>query len=161
MREYIDGYTVAAQIQLESMDHRGTFVVVEGRADILLFGKFIDENCRLMDATRRSVAIEAVGLLRQRGVCRACCIVDDDYSRKLDTTPADESVFLKDFNDIEMMIVASEAFDDFVREKCDPEKIKSLSIGGPGEVREYIAERAAIFGFLSYFKSSKRIGNQL
>lgn len=111
MDEYIDGWTLAAQIRMERQVHKGAFLIVEGASDDRTLRNFIDQNqCSLVISFGKENAIEALKLLEDEGFAGVVCLVDADFDAIDGETYDCDSLIMTDLHDMDMMMFMSSAF---------------------------------------------------
>ena len=126
---------IANSILLRRQQHLGAFLVVEGQSDRLFFEKFVrSEDCVVIPAGGRISVAEVVGILVARGFEGVVGVVDGDAARV--GVVRNESLFLLDHPDLEVMLVRSSALDSLLVEfgsskklGCLPEGVRDLLIG--------------------------------
>lgn len=146
MLDLIDPYDVAGEIRLERQVHRGSFLLVEGKNDEKSLYRFIDENeCSIVVAGRKSVAVEAIRILDEDGFEGVLCVVDTDYSGAGYTS---ENLVETGFRDMDLVIYFSPALDVFLRERANRNKIDAFETTRGVSVKDAILGCAIPIGCL-------------
>lgn len=153
MLEFIDATAIANEISLLRDMYRGTVVIVEGPDDGCVFEKFKarDDQCRIVPAHGKENAINALRLLRRRGLATCVLvIVDADFWHLTGEEPEDAEVMLTEFHDLEMDIVASAALEDIVRELADARRVENFEALSEESLRTRLLEQAGRIGLARF-----------
>jgi hypothetical protein len=125
MRDYITAQTVANQVRMSSSVFGGAYGIVEGSLDAVFFRHFLrDATCRVVPATGKSKAVDALALLK--GFGRAFAIVDADDWHVTGECPEADNLFVTDAPDIETMIMQADSFVKVVRNRSDEAALQSF-----------------------------------
>lgn len=134
----ITKYTLANEIRLQRAVHRGSFLILEGGSDCRLMRRFVDEEeCEIINSIGRDNVIDAIDILTDVKFSGAVGVVDRDYFLYLGGVEESKNLFFTDENDVEIMIAASAAMNNFLGEFGSKAKIdaKERATGIPiGEV---------------------------
>jgi len=121
MLDFLDEYDVVNSIRLQIRHASGinkSWIIVEGITDHKLFSKLIDGDSVEIEISHgglSSVKIAVSELLKETDSVLG--ILDADFIRLDDKTVTDDNIFLSDFHDAEMMIIACDnAFNAIMRE---------------------------------------------
>ena len=116
----------------------GTYLLVEGKRDVKLYGKFVDKPSVRVKATWGKYKLrEVYGILRDRGISNALGIRDADFLRIKGNSKYnknfEEAIFATDHHDAEVMIAFSGAVDEYFSLISDDEQIRQFEkkIGRP------------------------------
>ena len=135
------------------------FVMVEGDADEDLWGKFTSkEDCELFVADGKYNITEALDTINGEGLDGVAGIVDADYEliTESEKLRQDNLLYDKCFPNAELMILASAALTDVLKEKfhCDYPEIQKLA-----DLLKTEAERLAMeFGYFRLLNELKCYG---
>ena len=136
---------IANRIRLLRSQHRGTFLVVEGRDDRLTCEKFAASNdCKIIVAENKQNVCEVVEILE-------CCrfpgilgLVDADFDRIEGRLHRSPNIISPEGHDLESMLVKSAAFDALMIEFGSSEKLARLGT----DVRHIVLRAAYKIGCL-------------
>lgn len=136
---------IANQIRLKRSQHRGAFLVVEGRDDRLFLERFVDiSSCRIVVGEDKASVCKIVEILDQDNFSGLAALVDSDFDRVEGRTPGSINIISTDLHDIECMLIRSSAFDAVLVEFGSREKIDRFNI----DVREILIAAASPVGAL-------------
>src|SRR5712692_8435090 len=143
---------IANEIRLKRSQHRGTFVVVEGRDDRLLYEKFFADphQCRFVVAGNKARVCEVIRILDSDGFYGALGIVDADFDLLDGTSVSSSNIVRGDCHDIEAMLVRSPAFDKVLREFGSEDKIGKLITRTETDIRSVLLAAASPLGYLRW-----------
>lgn len=142
--------TIAAEVLMERMVHRGSFLLVEGDDDVRFFRPRIDdESCHLVDCRGKRNALAAIARLDQVRLRGALAVVDDDFDTLLGTVPPSLNLVRSDAADLESVLVRSPALDRVLAELADPDAVRRLQ-QEEGGVRAALLSRGLPFGKLRW-----------
>lgn len=137
MEEQITAARIANAI-CQDTSFAGTYLLVEGKRDVKLYGKFVDKPSVRVKATWGKYKLrEVYGILRDRGISNALGIRDADFLRIKGNSKYSESfgdaIFATDHHDAEVMIAFSGAIDEYFSLISDEGQIEQFEkkIGGP------------------------------
>lgn len=159
MKEEITPDRIANSI-LQDKTFSGTYLLVEGNNDFLVYNKFIDnQNCEIKIAHGFQNVIDAVDILKKRGFDISLGIIDNDFRVIQNAELEHDDVFVTDDHDIELMAFRSESFDTLISHYSDKTKVDKLikEKGGP-DLRTVILELARPIGFLKLANKSHGFG---
>jgi len=151
LREYIDADRIANAICQDTTFH-GTYVLVEGNNDYILFRKFLNSNsCEFQVLSGKQFVIDVLTELESRGRTVAIGIVDSDF----DVLDKDEckidNIFYSDNHDLELMIVNSDAFEILIDLYCSKEKLNKFVTENEGkELKSILLDLSAPLGQLKW-----------
>lgn len=149
MRDAITPYRIANQIRMRRDDntHSGTFLIVEGRSDKLLYERFINsEKCEFSIAYSKNNATGALRLLEEDNFVGVLAIVDADFSILEGTLPYSPNILLTDYHDLEIMLIKSPALEKVLRERGSENKI--IKFGK--DICQTLLESGKIIGYLRW-----------
>lgn len=157
VREEISGDTIANQVRLEGQTHPGSFLLIEGSQDYRLFLNFVDGDCcSLIVCCGRENLLGAMTGLCDQGFDRAVGFADKDYADLVGYPDFRGTIAFTDENDLEVMIICSDALISVLAEFADPGRV-AAAVGAEGKpVCEVIFDSAALLGALRLL--SKRSG---
>ena len=127
MEKYITADRIANAI-CQDVQFKGCSVLVEGKKDRKLYGKFINnESARIVETFGKYTQRDAYKILSDRGFVRKIGIRDADFLRipgnvKFDPNYADE-IFPTDFHDSEIMAISYGALSKFISIILDEESV--------------------------------------
>ncbi|MEQ8970623.1 MAG: DUF4435 domain-containing protein [Coleofasciculus sp. C1-SOL-03] len=147
MREFITPDRIANQIRMRRSSHEGSFLIVEGRNDKLVYERFIDRtNCEFSIASGKENAVAAIKILEQDNFAGVLAIVDADFCRLEGTLPSSSNLLLTDEHDLEMMLFKSSASDKILSERGSEDKINKFG----QDIRLTLLESGKRIGYLRW-----------
>ncbi len=130
--------------------YTGTILIVEGSTDARVYRRLVSKNeCRLIPATGKDKAINALELLENGGFNGVLTIVDADFQRLDGIEQNSSNLLLTDSHDLETMILHSDALDNVLSEFGSARKIEKL--GRP--IRDVLLEGGLPIGYLRWLSS--------
>lgn len=100
------------------------FVLVEGTTDTVFYkGIICNENVQIIPARSKSTVIKTIRKANALKIKGILAIVDSDYDIILDSIVEDDNIVYTDTHDIETLILQTDAFDRFINEFGDDDKI--------------------------------------
>jgi hypothetical protein len=154
----MDATYVANEISLLRDICRGAVLLVEGADDALLFEKFLSpgDTCRIRIANGKPNALEVLTLLRDRSFGDGVAVlVDADFWHLTNEEPEDADILLTEFHDLEMDMLASDAFGDLVREVVDSASLQRSADPTEPQLRATAITESAKVGALRYLNYEK------
>ena len=121
-------------------------LIVEGRSDVEFFERFLRLAVVVIPAGEKDVVIEALRVVKAEGHRLIAGVVDADFWHIEGSWPGCDGLFVTDEHDLEMMMIRSGAFEEFV--KTLGSKSKLLAFGK--DVRSAVLRGASIIGHLRY-----------
>lgn len=151
-------YYIAAEVAMLRTVFSGTFLLVEGDKDTLLFEKFSNKNMTtVLPTAGKENALEAIHLLdANSSVDGYVAIVDADFWHIDGHTTGSSNILTTDYHDIELMIISSSAFDRFMAEYGSKQKISRFLQKSPTcNLREELLKRCLPVGLLRRISEQK------
>ncbi len=160
MRQQLSPEDIANDVRMTRSQHRGSFVLVEGRStDLRLFGHLIDrDRCQLTPAHGKANVLGAVAILEDDGFAGALGIVDADRWRVSGELPRSDNVLVTDGCDLESMLLHSPALDKVLAELGSEKKIERFESELGTSVREHLADFARPLGALRHISEREDLG---
>ncbi|MEQ9667346.1 DUF4435 domain-containing protein [Coleofasciculus sp. G2-EDA-02] len=147
MREFITPDRIANQIRMRRSSHKGSFLIVEGRSDKLVYERFIDEtNCEFSIASGKENAVAAIRILEKDNFTGVLAIVDADFCRLDENLSSSSNLLLTDDHDLEMMLLKSLALDKVLSERGSEDKINNFG----QDIRSTLLESGKRIGYLRW-----------
>jgi hypothetical protein len=141
MLKEVDGAYIAAQIRLLRQVQKGTILILEGETDAKALDSFIDgSTCEIEIAFGKPNVLEALDLLEDEGFPGVVGVVDADFDQLSGTTHSLDNLCVTDVHDLDMMIFKSSAFDKYVAEHGNEDRIATGFQGDSSTVRLKIIE---------------------
>ena len=149
IKEGVDGVSIANDIRLQRAVYSGSFLLVEGADDATVLERFCAEDeCSIFVCLGKKNALDAVDELGTWGFVGALGLADRDFDEILGYRDSRGDVVYTDDNDLDVMILSSEALDKvlgvFGNRKTMTENIE---VDGKG-VRESVFSSASVVGAL-------------
>jgi Protein of unknown function (DUF4435) len=127
MREFITPDRIANQIRMRRSGFSGTFLIVEGNSDKLVYERFINnKKCELSIANNKDNAVNALNILDKDNFSGVLAIVDADFWVIEGKPPTSKNILLTDYHDLELMLMNSPALDKLIREHGSEDKIRDF-----------------------------------
>jgi Protein of unknown function (DUF4435) len=147
VKKEIDANTLASDIRLHRAVHQGTFLLVEGHFDAQLFKQFVDrEQCVITVGNGKESVLGAIAILEISNFCGALGIVDRDFDWCDGQCSANNNIILTDYNDLEITILTSSAFDRVLAQYGSDDKIERMKRLKGNSVLELILGETALLG---------------
>lgn len=144
---------MAGSVRLQRDNHKGAFLLVEGRSDKKFYERFVDKKACIVNSTEgkpssKLNAISVLAILEKSDFEGVLAIVDADFDRLSPPTlqPNSLNMFITDDHDIEAMLIKSPAFEKVVSEFCSEDKVKLFG----QDVRQVILRTGTIIGLLRW-----------
>lgn len=140
---------IANEIQLLRQVHEGSFLVLEDRAQRLLYERFLAPGrCRAHVVGDKATVQNVVSILKARRISGVLGVIDRDLDALLGTNLVNENLIYGDCNDVESMLIKSTAFEKVIGELGSLEKIQSLEQRAGCPAREILLRAALPVGYL-------------
>lgn len=171
MEAYITPERTANAI-MQDIDFNGFYLVVEGKKDLKLFGKFINhEEFRLKPAFGNEKVKRILQILDERGFDNRIGIIDSDFNELLGLKEEIDGLFITDDHDIEVMIIKTIALNDLLSVFCSGKSISDFEKNQKDTIQNILFGLGEEIGYLKYanklydlglvFKPEKVDGNHL
>lgn len=136
---------IANEIGLKRQEHRGAFLVVEGRDDRLFCERFIArDRCRVQVAEGKESVLEVVRILETRPFEGVVGLVDTDFDGLEGRSSPGANVVSTQVHDLECLLVRSSALQAVLFEHASDKKVAAL----PRTPRELLLAAATPIGCL-------------
>ena len=145
---------IATEIRMRrtSESFEGTFVIVEGRSDKLIYEELFDEaNCTFIVSNGKEKAMGAIEILDEDNFQGALAIIDADFSRLEGQAISSLNIILTDEHDLETMLIKSPAFDKLIKELGSENKIEQFN----QDIREFLLSEGKKLGYLRWLSLKK------
>ena len=147
---------IANAIRLKRSDHKGCFLVVEGRDDRLFFEQFADKaTCRIVVAETKEKVVQVTQLLDDYNFPGVVGIMDADFDRIEGHESGSTNLILLETCDLEALLIRSTALDRVLIEFGSRKKIKAFG----RDIRDALTAAALPIGCLRLH--SRRDGQNL
>ena len=171
MEDYITPERTANAI-MQDTRFGGYYLIVEGKKDVKLYGKFVnEEKIRIKPAFGHEKVKEIMEMLDERGFKKRVGIIDSDFRRILNISENIEGLFITDDHDIEVMIIKTKALENVLNIYCSKDKIVAFENKTGISIRDALFALGKEIGYLKLankiydlglvFKPEKVDGNQL
>ena len=149
IKDGINGSTLANQIRLERSVREVSFFLVEGNGDANVFKKFCDlQVCSIITCMGKDNLLDAVTELKDSGFCGVLGFADQDFAKLLGLPTFNGEVVFTDENDMEIMILCSEALDKVLQEFGTKKNILETEETEEMSVKDLIFKSSSIIGTL-------------
>jgi len=140
----LDAWDIAAQVRLERQNHKGSFLLVEGANDDRVLSRFSHEqHCSIVVAFGKPNVVGALNLLEEEGFPGTLGMIDADFDRIMAKTYSCENIIISQNHDVDADIFFSSAFDVFIRERAEPERLRQFLSAKGGDLRAAIMSSAS------------------
>jgi hypothetical protein len=144
---------------LRNANKARAFLLVEGSTDSSLFKKFLNRDyAEPINAFNKKWVIDVVHQLETMGVPGIVGFVDRDFDQDSQIQLYGENVIVTDENDIEIMVIYSDALYDVVREFGSENKVNTIEATTGKRLSDILCEEAAIIGALRLICSQEHGG---
>ena len=141
MLGHVDGAYVAAQIRLLRQHKKGTILLVEGPSDVKVFERVVDGNsCEIEMSFGKPNLLEALDLLEDEGFEGVVAVADADFDRILGIKHKVENLCITDAHDLDLTIFMTSAFEKYLAEFGDQQRIKLEFDGDLQRLRNAIVD---------------------
>lgn len=124
MREYLTPHTRANEIRMQRQQFKGSFMIVEGKTDSILFNNFIDDKlCEIIISDGKENAVNILEILEEDGFSGFLAIIDNDFWEVDGISHKSLNLFQTDTHDVESMILKSPALEKVINEFGSPDKL--------------------------------------
>lgn len=147
---------IANAIRLKRSDHKGCFLVVEGRDDRLFFEQFTDHTtCHIVVAETKEKVVQIIQILDNTNFPGVVGIIDADFDRIEGHEWGSTNLIPLETHDLEALLIRSPALDRVLVEFGSHEKIEAFE----HDIREALVASALPIGCLRLH--SRRAGLNL
>lgn len=154
MREYITPERIANQIRMRRSTYLGTFLIVEGRSDKLVYDRVVEsKKCEFSIACGKENGIKALEILEKDNFAGVLLIVDADFWRLENNLPSSPNLVLTDCHDLEMMILKSPALEKVLSERGSEDKIEEFG----KDIRLTVLEIGKMLGYLRWVSLREKL----
>jgi hypothetical protein len=136
---------IANEIRLKRSQHKGSFLVVEGRDDRLFCERFIDTStCNIVVAENKENVCEVIRILDDDHFLGALGMVDADFDRIEGSELPSVNIVISETHDLETMLIRSPALDRVLVEFGSSEKLETFG----RDVRDALLTATLPIGYL-------------
>lgn len=155
MQEYLNANYYANQIRMRRSSYKGTFIIVEGRYDKLVYTNIFNIQEEYFTITLgKEKALETINILNQDNFKGVLAIVDADFSKLDENYQPLTNVLLTDDHDLEIMMIKSPAFDKLMKERGSEDKINEFN----ESIRNYLLKSGKKLGYLRWVSLKNNLG---
>ena len=145
---------IANEIRMKRSQHRGTFLVVEGRDDRLFMERFTcNETCKIVVAEGKENVEEVITILDQDNFGGVLGIVDADFDRIQCIKRASSNIVMPAYHDLETMLICSPALDRVLNEYASQTKIRDAKM----DILEELIDKALPVAYLRLISLRERL----
>jgi hypothetical protein len=146
---------IANEIRLLRSQHKGAFLLVEGRDDRLFAQRFISQNnCKVIVAEGKRNLLGVSEILESNGFSGICGFIDSDFDNVECRKYPSGNIISTEYHDLEGTLLCSSALDVVLGEYGSADKINRF-----GDARKAILEAAYPMGCMRLY--SERAGLNL
>lgn len=121
---HIDEHDIIQEIRLERSQHKGSFLIVEGKTDVSRFSNFISQDsCSLVNAYGRRNAIRAIELLNSQKVGDVAAVVDADFDRITGKLKEHPNLIYSEYHDFDLDWATPSVVSRYLDEVADASKL--------------------------------------
>lgn len=136
---------IANAIRLKRSNHKGSFLLVEGRDDRLFFEKFINlVTCKIVVVETKENVLDVIQHLEACGFPGILGIIDADFDRLEGASRVVTNLIVLETHDLETLLIRSNALDRVLVEFGSREKIENFA----RNIREALVCAAVAVGCL-------------
>lgn len=144
---------------MQDTSFSGVNLIVEGKKDLKLFGRFIIKNeVRVKVAFGNEKVKGVLRLLDARGFEKKIGIIDRDFNEILDSVHVYKDLFHTDYHDIEIMMLDSSALESVLNVCCSSEDVESFEKTNNSKVREILLSLGKEVGYLKMANKINDLG---
>lgn len=145
---------IANEIRMKRSQHRGTFLVVEGRDDRLFMERFTcNVTCKIVVAEGKVNVEEVITILDQDNFDGVLGIVDADFDRIECIERGSPNMVMPPYHDLETMLMCSPALDRVLNEYASQTKIRNSKI----DILEELIDKALPVAYLRLISLRERL----
>jgi hypothetical protein len=127
MRDAITPEFISNQIRMRRSAYSGTFIIVEGSTDKLVYERCVDsQKCQFEIAHNKDKAIRALTILEKDNFAGILAIIDADFFILENNLPTNSNLIVTDYHDLEIMLIQSPALNKVINEYGSQEKINTF-----------------------------------
>ncbi|KZB60093.1 DUF4435 domain-containing protein [Thalassospira sp. MCCC 1A02491] len=147
LHNYLEAQDVAQQIRMErSGGATSSFFVLEGRNDQRTLYTFVDdEHCEIVIAGKKENVVGAIQILDEEGIPGVVGLIDTDA---VGADYQSENLIDTGVRDMDVIVFLSEAFDRFIFERADPDKLKAFEEKSGKTLRRKVLDACVPIGCL-------------
>ncbi len=154
MREHLnsDYYEGLIRQWLSSRKEGAVIVIVEGKSDKKFFKKYFNENSAFFPVDGFQNVIAVLDKV-EKDIKGVFGIIDADFRRIVKEDFKVKNIFMTDYHDVEMMTIASKAWEQVISHHSKTEKLTQFKEKHKQSVLDYILTLSysiACFRFLNY-----------
>ncbi|NET57212.1 MAG: DUF4435 domain-containing protein [Symploca sp. SIO2E6] len=158
MREYLSVERDANQIRLLRSTFSGTFLLVEGHSDKLVYDRLVDgAACTIVIVSGKPSSklrvIAVLEILEKSNFTGILAIVDADFDHLEPLLEGSPNLLRTDSHDLESMLINSPALDKVVAEYGSEEKISKFA----QDVRTLLVEAGLCVGYLRWVSQREKL----
>jgi hypothetical protein len=151
---------VANEVIMTRKACQSLVLLVEGSSDVKVFRKFLaSADSEVISSWGKNNLLGAIEILESEKIQKGVLgIIDADFCHLDSQIPDNKNVIMTDAHDIEMMIIGSKSFSNFIFEIASIDKLnKFLSNSGLTDIREILLSHAAYVGYLRRYSIIKNL----
>jgi len=159
MRNNIDSNYHAGEIRLwkSARKPKSIAVVVEAKSDELFFQKFFDQKTTFFAVDGFQNVIDVLEDT-EKDISGVIGIIDADFRHYTSTEFSSKSMFVTDFHDVEMMTIASPAWNEVVGYHAQKTKLAKFQKQYSKSLRDYIIEMSRPIACVRFLNFQKQLG---
>jgi 5S rRNA maturation endonuclease (ribonuclease M5) len=159
MRSNIDSNYHAGEIRLwkSARKANSTAVVVEAKSDELFFQKFFNTNTTFFTVDGFQNVIDVLEDT-EKDITGVIGIIDADFRHYICEELFSKNIFITDFHDVEMMTIASPAWNEVVNYHSQKTKLSKFQKKYSKSLRDYIIEMSRSIACVRFLNSQKKLG---
>ena len=158
MEEFITPERTANAI-MQDKSFIGHYLLVEGKKDVKLYGKFINQdNVRIKPAFGNEKVKSILSSLEDRGFDKKIGIIDSDFNKILNNEISIDGLFMTDDHDVEVMIIKTTALENVIRIFCSNAQIVKFEKDNNTTIRDSLLKVGKEIGYLKLANSIHDLG---
>ncbi len=152
LMSYITPASVMSNIRMyRKREPERAFLLVEGDSDIGFYKNVIQKkSCRIISLSGKEKVEKAIRILNEQQVEGVIAVTDRDYDELLEQMVCEPNLYSTDTHDVETMILKSGAFDRFVNEFGDDDRVEAFERKKEKGILEEILDISSRIGTLRF-----------
>lgn len=122
----MDPEDIVAEVRMERQQHRGSFLLLEGKTDISRFRAFLHSDCSVVNCWGKETLMVALTQLDQAAYSGLLALADADFDRILNIGINSANLIYSESHDFDLDCALSPTLDLYLAEVANPEKLQDL-----------------------------------
>lgn len=157
MKKYLTPESMANEIRMSRGQYKGTFLIVEGSTDAILFERLMEKKCKVVASNGKDNAIKIIEILDNSNFKGVLAVVDADFWVIDDVVLPSPNIVITDAHDLETMLIFSDALDRVLDEFGSSDVLDGMDT----HIRELLVRLALPIGYFRLISSRAKDHVQL